>query len=196
MSARSPLPQFTTDVLDWAAWITPVDIESASADQLAVLEESGAHAKTSQYYHLLLHDAPALRQRSALFNAIMYAPKGLARADRELGAAVESILNGCVYCTSVHARFYVQLAKRPEIIEALFAEGVRAALPARESAIAAFSEALSRTPSLADATHIRALREQGFSDADIADLGDAVALFAWANRLMLMLGEPRPLAGG
>ena len=196
MSARSPLPQFTTDVLDWSAWITPVDIASASADQLAVLEESGAHAKTSQYYHLLLHDAPALRQRSALFNAIMYAPKGLARADRELGAAVESIFNGCVYCTSVHARFYVQLAKRPEIIEGLFAEGVRAALPARESAIAAFSEALSRTPPLADATHIRALREQGFSYADIADLGDAVALFAWANRLMLTLGEPRPLAGG
>ena len=54
---------------------------------------------------LSLRDAPALRERSALFNAIMYGQGGLPRAERELGAAVESILNGRVYCTSVHARF-------------------------------------------------------------------------------------------
>ena len=48
---------------------------------------------------LSLHDAPALRKRSALFNAIMYGQGGLPRAERELGAAVEPILNGCVYCT-------------------------------------------------------------------------------------------------
>ncbi len=196
MNAPASFPKFTTEVLDWAAWIAPVDIATASPDQIAVLEESGAHAKTSQYYHLLLHDAPALRQRSLLFNAIMYAPSGLARADRELSAAVESILNGCVYCTSVHARFYLQLAKRHEIIEALFAHGVRAELPPRESAIAAFSEALSQTPPSADASHVQALRVHGLSDEDIADLGNAVALFAWANRLMLTLGEPRPAAGG
>jgi alkylhydroperoxidase family enzyme len=52
---------------------------------------------------LSLHDAPALRKCSALFNAIMYGQGGLPRAARELGATVESILNGCVYCTSVHS---------------------------------------------------------------------------------------------
>jgi alkylhydroperoxidase family enzyme len=64
---------------------------------------------------LSLHDAPALRERSALFNAIMYGQGAPPRAERELGAAVEPILNGCVYCASVPAQFYIQLAKRPEV---------------------------------------------------------------------------------
>jgi uncharacterized peroxidase-related enzyme len=181
---------FTTDVLDWEPWIAPVDMSTATPDQMAVLEESGPHAKTSQYYHLLLHDAPALRERSALFNAIMYGQKGLPRADRELGATVESIQNGCVYCTSVHARFYVQLAKRPEVIELLFADGIEAALEPRQRAIADFSAKLAQTPPKAGAEEIRALRNVGFSDSDVADLANSVAMFAWANRLMLTLGEP------
>src|SRR5271154_3077768 len=88
---------------------------------------------------LSLHDAPALRERSALFNAIMYGQGVLPRAERELGAAVESILNGCVSCTSVHPRFYIQFAKRPDVIDRLFADGVGAELEPRQRAIAAFS---------------------------------------------------------
>jgi uncharacterized peroxidase-related enzyme len=122
----------------------------------------------------------------------MYGSKGLPRADRELGAAVESIHNGCVYCTSVHARFYLQLAKRADVIEALFDKGVAAPLPPRERAIADFAAALAETPSRARARHIHALRENGLSDEEIVDLANAVALFAWANRLMLTLGEPTP----
>jgi uncharacterized peroxidase-related enzyme len=190
MSARVTKGGFTTEVLDWAAWIKTVDITTASEEQVAVLEESGPHGKTSQYYRLLLHDAPVLRERSLLFNAIMYGPEGLPRAERELGAAVESILNRCVYCTSVHARFHLQLAKRPATLEGLFEHGLQAQLEPRERAIADFSAALAQTPPTADKTHIRALREVGFSDEDIADLANSVAMFAWANRLMLTLGEP------
>ena len=182
---------FTTDVLDWDAWITPVDLSTATPEQLVVLDESGPHARTSQYYHLLLHDAPALRERSALFNAIMYGQGGLPRADRELGATVESILNGCVYCTSVHARFFIQLTKRQDVIDRLFADGVGAELEQRQRAIADFSAKLAQTPPQAGAAEIRALRSAGLSDSDIADLADAVAMFAWANRLMLTLGEPK-----
>jgi uncharacterized peroxidase-related enzyme len=187
-------PLFTTEVLDWAPAVEPVDLDKATPDQWAALQESGPHALKSAYYHLLVHDAEALRQRSRLYNAIMYGPKGLPRADRELGAAVESIENGCVYCTSVHARFYLQLAKRPDVIEALFRDGVSAPLPPRERAVADYAAALAATPPRVDERHVRALREQGLSDEDIADLANSVAMFAWANRLMLTLGEPRPAA--
>ena len=193
MTAAAIASRFTTDVLDWSAWIAPLDLSDADADQLAVLEDSGPQARTSQYYHLLLRDAPALRQRSLLYNAIMYGATGLRRADRELGAAVESIFNGCVYCTSVHARFYLQLAKRSEIVEALFEHGAQATLPAREKAIADFAVALAKSPPQAGTRHISALREAGLSDAEIVDLLNAVAMFAWANRLMLSLGEPKKI---
>lgn len=38
--------------------------------------------------------------------------------------------------------------------------------------------------------HILPLREAGLNDGEILDLIQAVAIFAWANRLMLNLGEP------
>ena len=139
---------------------------------------------------LSLHDAPALHERSALFNAIMYGQGGRPRAERELGAAVESILNGCVYCASVHARFYI-LAKRPDVIDRLFADGIDAELEPRQRAVADFSAKLALTPPQAGAVEIQALRSADLSDSDIADLADAVAMFAWANRLMLTLGEPK-----
>ncbi|MFP3561826.1 peroxidase-related enzyme, partial [Paraburkholderia sp. SIMBA_049] len=82
----------------------------ATPDQLAVLEASHPHAKTSDYYLLLVHLPEILRQRSGVFNAIMYGPGGLSRAERELASTAVSRVNGCVYCASVHAQRFTQLA--------------------------------------------------------------------------------------
>ncbi|MGC8050206.1 peroxidase-related enzyme, partial [Salmonella enterica] len=68
------------------------------------------------YYLFLAHQPDILRQRSAAFNAIMYAPGGLSRAERELGSLVVSRINGCVYCASVHAQRFEQLAKRNDTV--------------------------------------------------------------------------------
>jgi uncharacterized peroxidase-related enzyme len=40
------------------------------------------------------------------------------------------------------------------------------------------------------AADLEPLREIGLSDLEILDLTNAVAMFAWANRLMQTLGEP------
>jgi alkylhydroperoxidase family enzyme len=40
---------------------------------------------------------------------------------------------------------------------------------------------------------LRVLREAGLSDDEILDLIHSIAIFAWANRLMLNLGEPTGL---
>ena len=94
-------------------------------------------------------------------------------------------------CEEIHRkRFYVQLTKHPSVIDRL-ADGVGAELEPRQRAIADFSAKLAQTPPQAGAAEIRALRSAGLSDSDIADLADAVAMFAWANRLMLTLGEPK-----
>ena len=77
---------FTLDELAWISWVTTVDPATASAEQIAVLEESNAKAKTSPYYLLLVQEPDVLRHRSRLFNAIMYGQKGLPRADRELAS--------------------------------------------------------------------------------------------------------------
>jgi len=181
---------FTTEVLEWRAWLQTVDFANASPAQIAALEAMGPQAKQSTYFLLLAHQPEMLLQRSIALNAIMFAPAGLPRAERELAATVESRLNGCVYCASVHAQRFEQLAKRNDVIAQLFEDPFSAGMTERERGIVKFSMVLALTPAALSATHIHSLRKAGLTDLEIVDLMHVVALFAWANRLMLNFGEP------
>jgi uncharacterized peroxidase-related enzyme len=182
---------FTLNELDWASWLETVDPATATPEQIEVLEESNSRAMTSPYYLTLVHDVEVLRQRSRLFNAVMYGRDGLPRAERELSTVAVSRINGCPYCASVHSRLFVQLTKRPEIIQSIFDEGVEGAdLPPRERAIVDYAAKLTRTATQTTAADLVPLREVGLNDLEILDLTHAVAMFAWANRLMQTLGEP------
>lgn len=182
---------FTLDELEWSSWLETVDPATATQEQIAVLEESNSRAKTSPYYLTLVHDTEVLRQRSRLFNAVMYGQKGLPRAERELSTVAVSRINGCPYCASVHSRLYAQLTKHPEIIQTIFDKGVDTAdLPPRERALVDYAAKLTRNPTQMTAADLEPLREIGLSDLEILDLTNAVAMFAWANRLMQTLGEP------
>jgi uncharacterized peroxidase-related enzyme len=137
-----------------------------------------------------VHQPEILRQRSAAFNAIMYAPGGLPRSERELASTVVSRVNGCVYCASVHAQRFEQLAKRDDVIEQVFNDPATAGTSSREKAIVLASIDLTLTPGQVEPAQLRALRDVGLSDDEILDLIHSIAIFAWANRLMLNLGEP------
>ena len=185
--------KFTLDPVEWQAWLDPIRLDSATPEQVAVLEESTPTAKTSPYYLLLVQDVDVLRERSRLYNAIMYGPRGLPRADRELAAVAVSRVNGCVYCASVHVQRYIQLTKRPDVMQRLLDEGVETELPPRERAIVDFAVKLTRTPAALANADLAPLRQVGLNDQEILDLTHVVAMFAWANRLMQTLGEPVPL---
>ena len=181
---------FTDESLDWRSWLDPVRVDQASPLQLEVLDESHAQGRTSPYYLTLVHQPLMLRHRSAAYNAIMYAPGGLPRAERELGAMVVSVTNGCVYCTSVHAQRFEQLAKRTDTVEQVFDDPRTAGVDEREKAIARFAIAVTERPDSLGPEDIAPLHAVGMSDEDIIDLLHAVAIFGWANRLMQNLGEP------
>lgn len=181
---------FTLDPVDWIAWLDTLDLADATPEQIAVLEESTPTAKTSPYYLLLVQDVEVLRERSRLFNAVMYAPRGLSRADRELASVVVSRLNGCVYCAAIHGQRFTQLTKQPELIQRIFDEGVEIDLPPRARAITDYTVKLTLTPQLTTADDLAPLRAVGLSDLEILDLTHVVAMFAWANRLLQTLGEP------
>ena len=181
---------FTNETLGWDAWLDVVDLASATPEQIAVLEESHPKAKVSDYYLFLVHQPEILRQRSAAFNAIMYAPGGMPRSERELASSVVSRINGCVYCASVHAQRFEQLAKRTDVIKEVFKDPHTAGTDAREQAIVQFSIALTEQPDQISPQHIQKLKDAGLNEVEILDLIHSIAIFAWANRLMLNLGEP------
>lgn len=180
---------FTIDTLDWKAWAPVLDLEKATPNEIKVLEESHPKAKVSPYYLLLVQEAEVLRQRSKLFNTIMYGPRGASRADRELAATVESRVNGCPYCASVHAQRFVQMKGDRELMLRLLDEGVETEMPSRQRAIVDYSVKLAATPSAATKADIDRLRAEGLDDAEILDITLSVAMFANANRLMQTLGE-------
>lgn len=179
---------FTSETLDWKAWLQVLDPDTATPEQQQVLEVSHPKAKSMDFYLLLARQPQVLLERSQAFNAIMYAPGGLSRAEREVAATAVSRSNGCVYCASVHAQRFEQLAKRNDVMAQLFDEPETAGTNARERAIIQASLALTRTPGAFGPQDLQPLRDAGLSDLEILDMLHSAALFGWANRLMLNLG--------
>jgi len=184
-----PIRDFTHGELGWKPWVPPLDITAATQEQLSALKVTPSNRAVGAYSLVLAHDPEALNERSPLYNGIMFGAKGLPRAERELGAVTASRINGCAYCASVHALRFNQLAKQPEVMELLQRDGVDAKLEPRLKAIVDYAAKLTRDPAAITPADAAPLRAQGLSDLEILDLTNAVAMFAWANRLMQTLGE-------
>lgn len=182
--------KFTRNVPIWQPRVTPIDLSEASPEQLDALQVTPSNTKVSDYVLVLAHDPETLKVRSPLFNAIMYDPGGMSRAERELGAIGASIVNRCIYCAAVHADRHAKLARSTEITDKIFVSGADADLSPRDKAILNFAIKLSQSPPEAGDEDMAVLREAGLSDDEILDLVLSAALFGWANRLMHVLGDP------
>nr|WP_218918136.1 peroxidase-related enzyme [Falsihalocynthiibacter arcticus] len=181
-------PRIKARPLDWTPHLQPVVIASATPEQLIAMQVTPSATKVSNYVRTLVHDPESYVARTTLFNTIMYIQGGLSRADRELGALGASLVNGCKYCTFIHAGRHASECKSSDVIYWIWT-GNRDKLSQRDAAILAFAEALSTTPISATADHIEALRAAGLSASEISDLIHAIAIFCWANRLMHPLGS-------
>ncbi|WP_417718857.1 peroxidase-related enzyme [Salipiger sp.] len=182
--------KFTRNVPHWQPRVVPVDLATATPEQLEALQVTPSNTKVSDYVLTLAHDVESLKVRSPLFNAIMYDPGGMSRAERELGAIAASMVNRCVYCAAVHADRHAKIEKDDSVTDELFAKGEKADLSPRNRAIFDFARKLSEAPSQAAPEDMAALRAAGLNEEEILDLILSAALFGWANRLMHVLGDP------
>jgi uncharacterized peroxidase-related enzyme len=187
---NKPIHDFTATVPYWRPRVTPIRLEDATPDQLEALKVTPSNTKVSDYVLVLARDSETLRERTPLFNAIMYNRGGLSRAERELGAVGASIVNRCIYCAAVHASRYNMLAKDITVIERIFEDGEDAAMNPRQSAIFNFAVKLSKSPPDVSKTDLEMLTAAGLGPDEVLDLVLSAALFGWANRLMHTLGDP------
>lgn len=180
---------FTQDELGWLPWLDPLaEAELTERHWAGLVDRSRAK---SAYFRLLVRDPEILEARTKTDKDIFYnIADGLPRAERELAAAATSRYNGCIYCTSVHARFATVHSKRRDDVQRLLDEGVGADLGERWNAVVRASVALASTPISFGQNHIEELRSAGLDDVEIVDVINGAAFFNWANRLMLSLGEP------
>ncbi len=182
--------KFTRNVPTWRPRVTPVDLQAATPEQLDALQVTPSNTKVSDYVLVLAHDPETLKVRSPLFNAIMYDPGGMSRAERELGAIGASIVNRCIYCAAVHADRHAKLEGSTKVTDSIFLAGPDAELSARDKAIFGFAIKLSLSPPEAGEAEMDALRAAGLENEEILDLILSTSLFGWANRLMHVLGDP------
>lgn len=181
---------FTTRIPRWRPYVTPIDLDSATPEQLEAMEVTPSNAGISEYVRVLAHDPESLQHRSPLFNSVMFSRGGLSHAERELGAVGASMVNRCIFCAAVHSNRFNQLTKDERAMQQVFADGVDAALDPRRSAILKFATQLSQCPSAATAEDTQQLVDAGLTPEEILDLILSASLFGWANRLMHTLGEP------
>jgi alkylhydroperoxidase domain protein len=188
-TSKSEPVAFTQDELGWLPWLDPLaEAELTERHWAGLVDRSRVK---SDYFRLLVRDPQILEARTKTDKDIFYnVADGLPRAERELAAAATSRYNGCIYCTSVHARFATVHSRRGDDIQRLLDEGVGADLGERWNAIVRASVALASTPIAFGQQHIEELRAAGLDEAEIVDVINGAAFFNWANRLMLSLGEP------
>lgn len=171
MSAH-PISRFDVPDLDEL----PEDIRDAI---LAVQEKSGFVPNV----FLALARRPAeFRAFFAFHDALMTADEGLTKAERELVVVATSAANHCLYCVVAHGAILRIRAKDPLIADQVAVNPAKADLSERQRHIVEFAlRVASDSASITD-RDLDDMRERGFSDDEIWDIGAIAALFALSNR--------------
>jgi uncharacterized peroxidase-related enzyme len=128
-------------------------------------------------------DIDKLNAFTAMYNDLMLADSGLSKLEREMIAVVVSSINRCWYCQVAHGAAVRQLSGRPELGEAMVMNWRAAGLDARQTAMLAFAEKITRTSAEITEADRQGLRDAGFSDRDIWDIANVAGFFNMTNRV-------------
>ncbi len=129
------------------------------------------------------HDMAKLDAFTAFYNDLMLAPSGLSKLEREMISVVVSSENKCFYCLTAHGEAVRRMSGDPKLGEMLVMNYRAADLPPRQRAMLDFAVKLTNNPELVEEHDRKALRDAGFSERDIWDIGAVVSFFNMTNRM-------------
>jgi uncharacterized peroxidase-related enzyme len=157
--------------------------EDMRARILAVQEKSGF---VPNVFLTLAHRPDEFRAFFAYHDALMEKESGLSKAEREMIVVATSGANQCQYCVVAHGAILRLRARNPLIADQVAVNYRKADLTPRQRAMLDFALKVAlRSAEVGDAD-FAALREHGFSEQDIWDIGAVAAFFAMSNRLANM----------
>jgi uncharacterized peroxidase-related enzyme len=120
---------------------------------------------------------------TALYNDLMLGPSGLSKLEREMIAVVVSSINHCFYCLTAHGAAVRQLSGDPTLGEVLVMNYRAADLSTRHKAMLDFAAKMTEEGHKIEEPDRQALRDAGFSDADIWDIASVAGFFNMSNRV-------------
>ena len=163
----------------------PEDIRDT---MLAVQEKAGF---IPNVFLTLAHRPDELRAFIAYHDALMLRESGLSKAEREMIVVATSGVNHCKYCVIAHGAIVRIYSKNPQIADQIAVHHATADITERQKAMLDFAIKLARTPEAMSENDYRKLRDHGFNDEDIWDIGAITALFALSNRMAHLI-DMRP----
>lgn len=124
----------------------------------------------------------------AYHDALMEKEGGLNKAEREMIVVATSAANDCEYCVIAHGALVRIYSKRPKLADQLATNYRTAELSERERVLLDFAVQVAVDPASVEQDDIEALREFGFNDDEIWDIGAITAFFGMSNRLAAVTG--------
>ena len=157
--------------------------EDVRARILAVQEKSGF---VPNVFLTLAHRPDEFRAFFAYHDALMEKESGLSKAEREMIVVATSGANQCQYCVVAHGALLRVRARNPLIADQVAVNYRKADLTPRQRTMLDFALKVALRSAEVGEADFAALRERGFSEEDIWDIGAVAAFFAMSNRLANM----------
>ena len=157
------------------------DLPDDVAEMITTVQEKSGFVPN--VFLALAHRPAEFRAFFAHHDALMDKSEGLSKAEREMIVVATSAVNDCLYCVVAHGAILRIRAKNPLIADQLAINPWKADLSERERHIVEFALLMvNDSASVTDAT-IDDIRDKGFTDDEIWDIGAITAFFAQSNRL-------------
>ena len=135
----------------------------------------------------LAHRPDEFRAFFAYHDALMLKEGGLSKAEREMIVVATSGANDCLYCIVAHGAILRIYAKNPLVADQVAVNYRKADISPRQRSMLAFAMKVAVNSAALDDADFATLREHGFSDEDIWDIGAIAAFFALSNRMANMI---------
>jgi len=159
--------------------------EDMRARILEVQEKSGF---VPNVFLALAHRPAEWRAFFAFHDALMEKDSGLTKAEREMIVVATSNANQCQYCVVAHGAILRIRAKSPLVADQIAVNYRKADITPRQKAMLDFAMKVALDSGTIGDTDFAALREHGFNDEDIWDIGAVAAFFGLSNRMANLTG--------
>ena len=134
----------------------------------------------------LAHRPDELRAFMAYHDALILHSSGLSKAEKEMIIVATSAKNDCLYCVVAHGAILRIYAKDSKISEQIATDHTKADITDKQKAMLDFAIKTATNAAQICEADLQLLRDNGFDDEDIWDIGAITALFALSNRMASM----------
>ncbi len=147
---------------------------------LAVQEKSGF---VPNVFLALAHRPDEFRAFFAYHDALMEKETGLSKGEREMIVVATSGLNQCIYCVVAHGAILRIREKNPHLADQVATNYRKADITDRQKAMLDFAAKISLNAHDINDADFDILRDHGFSEEEIWDIGAISAFFSMSNRM-------------